>query len=266
MLTSLEVSQFQAFGYISLRGAIQEPELANLDAVFERVMADAPVYNYFANNGTRTFAPFVQADPALAALIENPTMLEAMRDIWGRECLYNGGSDMWINRDDTPWHTDGKPGRHELTLKAAIYLDEQTDEQGSLNLIPGTHLPEFSGTLFRACGEYDRGRPRLRLDPCAVPGAVSVHTCPGDIVLWDNRLWHSAFRRRDGRPRRALFIGFTPDPGEDVLAVNNLRLTVAQHVNEAMPLVYPKALSVDDNPARLRMVERLEELGVENVR
>ena len=266
MLTSAEIGQFQAFGYIPLRGAIPEAERTHLETVFERVMADAPVYNYFADNGTQTLSPFVQADPALSALVENAAMLEAMRDIWGRECLYNGGSDMWINRDDTPWHTDGKPGRHELTLKAAIYLDEQTGEQGSLNLLPGSHLPEFSAALFRGCGEYDRGRPRLRLDPRAVPGAVSVHTRPGDIVLWDNRLWHSAFRRQDGRPRRALFVGFTPDPGEDVLAIGNLRRTVADHLSETMPVLFPEAMPADASPARMRMAARLEELGVENVR
>ena len=266
MLTEVEVAQFRAFGYVLIRGAIGESELANLEAAFARVMADAPVYNYFAENGTQTLMQFLELDPAFSVLMENPAMLEAMRDIWGRECLYNGGSDMWLNRDDTPWHTDGKPGRHELTLKVAIYLDEQTREQGSLNLIPGSHLPEYSAVLFRACGVYDKGRPRLKLDPLDVPGAVPVHTRPGDIVLWDNRLWHSAFRRQDGRARRTLFIGFTPDPGDDVLAIGNLRKTVAAHLTETTPVVYPEAMPADANPARLRMAERLEELGVENVR
>ena len=45
MLTSTEIGQFQTFGYIPLRGAIPEPELTHLETVFERVMADAPVYN-----------------------------------------------------------------------------------------------------------------------------------------------------------------------------------------------------------------------------
>ena len=80
-----------------------------------------------------------------------------------------------------------------------------TAEQGSLNLLPGTHLPESSDNLFRSYGYFDRSRLRLRLHPREVPGVVSLHTMPGDVVIWDTRSWHSAFKRKDGQARRALF-------------------------------------------------------------
>ena len=66
--------------------------------------------------------PFVQTSEAFWFLIEHPNIMEAMRDIWGTECLYTAGSDMWSNFDDTPWHSDGDPGRLTKTLKIAIYL------------------------------------------------------------------------------------------------------------------------------------------------
>ena len=266
MLSDLEVGQFWTFGFTILKGCLSEKEVECLQETHSRVIAEAPVYNYFAENSTRMLGPFVQADDTFADLIEHPGVMEAMRDIWGTECLYIAGSDMWVNRDDTPWHTDGQPGRHTITLKTAIYLDEQSKDFGSLNLIPGSHHPEYSAALFRSCGYWDKGRPRLRLNPHAIPGTVSVQTRPGDVVLWDNRLWHSAFKRKDGRPRRTMFIGYMPDPQDDLLAIKDLRTTVEAHLNEGQPFVYSKEMMEKGNARREKMAARLEELGVERVR
>lgn len=266
MLSDQEVGRFCAFGFIVLRNCLSEAEVDNLQQAHDRVIADAPVYNYFAENGTRMLSPFVQADPSFAELIEHPGVMQAMRSIWGTECIYIAGSDMWSNRDDTPWHTDGNPGRHTVTLKTAIYLDEQDEAQGSLNLIPGSHHAGFSAALFRSCGYWDRGRPRLHLEPGAVPGAVSVRTRPGDVVLWDNRLWHSAFRRMDGSPRRTMFIGYMPDPGEDLLAIQELRMTVAAGLGDREPFVYSREMMTKGGAGREKMAARMEELGVERVR
>ena len=266
MLSDLEVGQFRTFGFIALRSCLTEREVKELQEAHDRVIAGAPEYNYFAENGTRMLSPFVQADNAFARLIEHPRVMEAMRDIWGTECLYIGGSDMWANRDDTPWHTDGQPGRQTVTLKTAVYLDEQDRDLGSLNLIPGSHHPEFSAALFRSCGYWDRGRPRLRLDPHAIPGSVFLRTRPGDVVLWDNRLWHSAFRRKDGDPRRTMFIGYMPDPRDDLLAVRDLRAAVEAHLSEEQPFVYSREMMRKGSGGREKMASRLEGLGVERVR
>ncbi len=158
------------------------------------------------------------------------------------------------------------PGEKGLTLKTAFYLDEQDENQGALNVIPGSHHPEFCAAVFRGCGYWDERRPRLRLDPHDIPGAVSLQTIPGDVVLWDNRLWHSAFRRSDGRPRRTMFIGYTPDPLDDLLEISALRATVGAHLQGDYPLVYSRAMMRKGGQAREKMAARLESLGVDNVR
>ena len=267
MLSELEIGQFRGFGYVVLRDCLSPGEVHGLQEAHDRVIAEAPINNYFGGCvGTRTVSPFVEADDTFGALIEHSGVLEAMRDIWGTECLYNGGSDMWANLDDTPWHSDGQPGREQISLKTAIYLDEQDNEQGPLNVIPGSHHPEYCAAIFRSCGYWDDRRPRLRFDPHDVPGSVSLPTRPGDVVLWDNRLWHSAFRRKDGRPRRTMFIGYTPDPLDDLLAISGLRATVRAHLSEEYPFVYSKEMMRKGGQAREKMAARLEELGVENVR
>ena len=232
MLSDLEVGQFWTFGFTVLRGCLSEKEVDRLQEAHSRVIGDAPVYNYFAENGTRMLGPFVQADDAFADLIEQPGVMEAMRDIWGTECLYIAGSDMWANRDDTPWHTDGQPGRHTVTLKTSIYLDEQSKDFGSLNLIPGVATtPNTRRHSSDPAVTGIEGDPAYASIPMQFRESLSVQTRPGDVVLWDTRLWHSAFKRKDGRPRRTMFIGYMPDPQDDLLALKDLRTTVEAHLN-----------------------------------
>ena len=88
MLSDLEVGQFRTFGFIVLRSCLEESEVMNLQEAHDRVIAKAPAYDYFAENGTRMLSPFVQADDAFDRLIEHPGVMGAMRDIWGTECLY----------------------------------------------------------------------------------------------------------------------------------------------------------------------------------
>ena len=85
-------------------------------------------------------------------------------------------------------------------------------------------------------------------------------------MLWDNRLWHSAFKRKDGRPRRTLFIGYMPDPRDDLLAVRDLRAAIEAHLSEEQPFVYSREMLRKGVAGREKMVARLEELGVERVR
>lgn len=268
MLSDVEVSQFRAFGFIVLKGCLSAEEMRGLEEAYERVIPDAPVYNYFGNNNSHVLNPFVQADDRFAALIEHPRIMEAMRDIYGTECLYTTGSDLWANRDDTPWHSDGRPGRRVVGVKTSIYLDEQDRDSGALNVIPGSHHPAFCAAIFQAYGYWATAtsRPRLRLDPRAVPGAFAIPTRPGDVVLWDTRLWHSAFRRKDGRPRRAMFISYMPDPQDDLLALSDLRAAVQASLGERKPFIYSKEMMAKGGPAREKMAARLEALGVERVR
>ena len=268
MLSQLEVGQFHAFGFMVLRNCLSEDEFEQVEKAYTRLIATAPRYDYFSNIGTRMTSSFVYEDESLGNLIEHSKVMEAMRDIWGTECLYLGGQDMWENRDYTPWHCDGKPAQDTVTLKTALYLDEQDKDTGSLNVIPGSHHPDFSATLFQSCGYWEKngGRPRLKLDPENIPGALSLHTQPGDVILWNNHIWHSAFKRKDGLPRRTLFIGYMPDPGNDLLKILELRNQVKQHLSEDRPYLYNEQMMRNASPARNKMVARLEELGVENVR
>ncbi len=170
---------------------------------------------------------------------------------------------MWWNLDETPWHSDTAVGHHAQAMQIAWYLDETTAEQGSLRLIPGTHHPEFNRALFANCGRWDEGRGRLRLEPSEVPG-VAIHTQPGDAVMFDNRIYHSALKRKDGRARRNLFFQYMRDPVDELEALGLLRLSVSSRTSDKRPYLYSDRLMAHNLPALRSMAERLRELGVPN--
>jgi hypothetical protein len=262
-LTKNEIAGYHAFGYLLLKGCLTPEETAELEAAYERVMVEAPRYDYFDTGGTRSLNGCEEKDAVLARFLAHPKVIDAMCQLWGAPGIFVG-SDIWSNMDDTPWHTDGMPGRVRGTVKVTTYLDEMTAEQGSLNLLPGTHLPASSKNLFESLGYFDRSRPRLRIPPDEVPGVFSVHTMPGDVAIWDTRLWHSAFKRKDGKARRALFFSFVPDLSEDVFQEEFVRQCVKDHRKEDTPFYGPNLVTCGA-PAIQQMVERLAELGVENV-
>jgi hypothetical protein len=259
VLTDLEVGQFHAFGFTVLRSCLTFEEMAVLEDTYNEVIANAPSYDYFGSAGTRTLLHFVEHDDNFAALVGHPRVMEAMRDIWGRECLYFA-SDMWLNMDDTPWHSDGQPGRQALSIKVTIYLDSMTAEQGALNVIPGSHQPDFCAAIMQHCGFWDQRRPRLRMDRDLVPGAIAIASDPGDIVIWDNRMWHSAWRRRDGKPRRALFLNYIPDPGDDLIAIDDLHQALELFLSRERSYIYNQRVLQKGGPAVQQMARRLDAL------
>ena len=50
MLTSLQVGQFRALGFLKLEGCLTSEEMADFEAAYERLIADAPAYDYFEDN------------------------------------------------------------------------------------------------------------------------------------------------------------------------------------------------------------------------
>ena len=269
MLTEVEVGQFVAFGYVLLRNCLRPDEVRTLQEAFDRVSKSAPGLDQFGTGGSTRLAPFVEADGSFGALVEHPGIMEAMRDIDGTEFLYSGSSDLTANLDDVFWHCDGIPGRQPRIAKTAIYLDELSDGDGALNVIPGSHHPGFSAALFRSygpLGEEYRRRSHDQITRDNIPGAVPIHTKPGDVVLWDNRLWHSAWKRSDSSRRRNMFISYMRDPLDDPIGARELREFLASHLTEQGSVIYSKEMMRRGGPAREKMADRLEELGVANVR
>ncbi len=81
-----------------------------------------------------------------------------------------------------------------LSLKVSYWLSDcSKPDRGNMFVVPGSHL----------CNHLD-----LPEDRSAPPGAVAICCQPGDAVLFDRRLWHSASPNNSDVTRKAIFIGY----------------------------------------------------------
>ena len=82
----------------------------------------------------------------------------------------------------------------------------------------------------RETADFDSTYTRLIVESeahdyfAAPPGAVAVATRPGDVVLFDTRIWHAAPAGPGGR--RNAFIQYVPDPGDSALRQQQVRAAI----------------------------------------
>jgi hypothetical protein len=102
---------------------------------------------------------------------------------------------------DTRWHSDGYGGRGGLRhIKLAFHLDPLTRATGALRVIPGCHRvgEPFADQVER---EIRDSQTLWGVAGSDVP-AVALETQPGDVVVFNHDLKHSAW---GGSQRRRMF-------------------------------------------------------------
>lgn len=92
-----------------------------------------------------------------------------------------------------PMHIDSfvpYGGAHVFVMQCSIILEDQSAENGSTVVVPGSHL-------------YER-----YADQDSFYDAVPITSQAGDIVLWDSRLWHGTTANQTGGTRWAMIATF----------------------------------------------------------
>jgi ectoine hydroxylase len=124
----------------------------------------------------------------------------------------------WPWHDDYSfWHLeDGMPGPYALTV--AVFLDEVTDLNGPMMLVPGSHLEHEFGTLRAdATGawqenvsvdlRYQSSRSRVT-DLARRYGVKSCVGTPGSLLFFDCRVLHASAGNISPFARRIAFITY----------------------------------------------------------
>ena len=111
------------------------------------------------------------------------------------------------------WHTDGLRDIFNLRLpppqlNVGLHLDDISEADGGLRILPATHKQGFFSTCFRKF-YFLYHRPD--------PGELAVETRAGDLTVHDGRLWHRvAQSTRTGQRslRRAIYVPYLTGPYE----------------------------------------------------
>ena len=273
MLSDEQIDHYRTFGFVVLRGYLDERETAELGAEMDRAHRDA----FGARFAERLdedgmpghYLPMMsrQRTPLSLGLVEDPRFLGAARKLVGAAVVPTYAEGILLF-DQAGFHDDAGPG--VKAVKFVAYLEALTAATGALRLLPGSHHQDFSASV-RA---WDRRNPigdaeQLRRQVGGLPLYVA-ETQPGDVIAFDWHTWHTSIR---GRDRRQWRVSYVRDPVtaeeierfKDVVIDSDLALLDDEpdYDRAAYPLYDEHWLAPDSaQTERVALSSRMRELGM----
>ncbi|MEO0321644.1 MAG: phytanoyl-CoA dioxygenase family protein [Myxococcota bacterium] len=189
--------------------------------------------------GGRTVRRLLRAyarDAAFREHVHDPTIVARVAAALGEEpvrfCPAHHNCVMTkqpTHSSDTGWHRDIRYwsfARPNL-VTTWLALTEESSEQGSLWVVPGSHRLDLEAERFDAMSFLDPDRPE---NAVLLREAVSVELAPGDLLLFHARLLHFATRNHTARPKLAAVFTFlggdnAPVPGTRSASLRSVALS-----------------------------------------
>ena len=215
MLSREQIAHFRTFGFLVIRQAFTGDEVGALIREVDESYAEKTARK--ADGSDSMWASgLVEEKPALTKLVEDDRIYLSTQYLLGGDCIWIGSEIMWgidPKLADHNWHFDGHKSARHLDYprtKIMLYLDSQRRDTGALRVIPGSHRDPLHKSLFPLQDAHLGG------DPCpyGVEGpqvpACAVDTDPGDIVFFNQWLYHAVYGK-EGK-RRVIIFKFGPRP------------------------------------------------------
>lgn len=240
--TASELEQFQQLGFFARSRVFSEAELGPLRDAAERAHQvileaaeaeiDTPVeridnQRYQVLRGStvkwewrdelravRSMEPCHHLDPRLAALVDDPRLWGPARSVLGCEALSLFSDKLNVKRPGGapfPWHQESPywtygAERLDRIVSALCYLDDASEENGCLWVIPGSHA------LGRLPGLVERGTlGALYTDVRGVPGTPRPIELPaGSVLTFHRDLVHGSRSNRSHHSRRVFVAAYQP--------------------------------------------------------
>jgi Phytanoyl-CoA dioxygenase (PhyH) len=192
MVGNEDAAALRTDGFVVLRRAFDAERLsAEVDAALSDGHRDAPLNTGTAGNRFRYVPMMCERTPvsvALADALAGPAatfLRRAVIPVRAKGTRYAGA---------TAWHRDSE--LDVATIGFVAYLEPLTVDRGALRVLPGSHRGRTT--------ESPTGLP----DEDRVVGRA-LETEPGDVIVFDERLWHGS---AGGVERRQWRTDFVPDP------------------------------------------------------
>jgi len=211
-LTEQQLARFQTFGFLAFPGLLGD-RVERITQEFEAIWAaNGGGHNGRAHDGSARSCSvqFIDQSAYLSTLLDDPRIQGIAASILGDDFNYMG-SDGNYYVGDTQWHPDAGgmlPGYH--LIKIALYLDPVRKDSGCLRVIPGSHREPFHSALR----PLQQHRGETPVYPFGATGeqipAYPLESDPGDVVLFNQALWHASFG--GGNRRRMFTLNFTAAP------------------------------------------------------
>jgi phytanoyl-CoA hydroxylase len=221
-LTAAQVEQYQEVGYTSIEAALPAATLDELRNLTDQLLEEArglaesderfdlePSHSAKTPRVRRLKSPYLHW-PFFDRLLRDPVVLDAIEPLLGPDIrLHNNKLNVKAPGFGAPveWHQDWAfyPHTNDDGLAVGIYLDEVTDENSPMMVVPGTHR----GPLFdhhtdgSFCGAIDPTRCDLDFER-----AVPLTGPAGTMTIHHVRAVHGSRLNQSDQPRRLLLQGY----------------------------------------------------------
>lgn len=267
MLSELEITQFEVFGFVVLRGFLTQQDIDTLNAEFDVALERAEATMERASFRKQlNWWNFMPDTPFTASLLEQPRFLDKVKQLLGDDVVASFSASNSFSGDRTDWHPDTSQ-KNWRGLKFGIYLQSLDGSNGALRLIPGSHrepmhsefkrIPLKEGFAHSDVLLQDDG---LTVDQ--VPSHIAAVEC-GDVLIFDNYAWHGSYG--GGEDRRLITMGYfaAPKTPEQEQAVRE-QVTAESKIRGIFPLLQRDPFwldNPDNNPERAKWIATLRKYG-----
>ncbi len=263
MLTTEQIAHFETFGFVVRRQCFSATEIAEISSAFDDVLTADRKGRPFDGASRQAVLGFIEKRPLLSGLAEDDRIYQPLEQLLGPGFVWIG-SDGNLYVGDTSWHPDGSVldyGR----IKVAFYLDRVTKDTGCLRVIPGSHQLPLHAALDPLLGQRaDSNHRPFDTDGPGVP-SFPLESQPGDVVFFNQNLWHAAFGGKTGRRMFTMNFGAQPSKDEHIDFLKRVYQSNLKHVENMQytqsARVYEDAFLYSEQPRIKGMVDKLVELG-----
>jgi hypothetical protein len=189
------------FGFVVLRGFVEPRALsAEFDASMRAAFADpGHLKAGAAGNEFRYVPTMCERTPVSLSLLRR--LAPVASELLGAPVLPSRAKATTY-RGSTGWHRDtALPVR---SVGFALYLEPLGAADGALRVLPGSHRAEYGATVAAYAAQ------------AADMPSVAVPTVPGDVIAFDEHLYHASSGGDLRRQWRVDFVADVPG-GEDAL-------------------------------------------------
>ena len=213
-ITARDRLHFRTFGFVVLRQAIDATLVTSLAAEADHVVRDATGACFGeAGDDGGIAGHFIPATcehtpismrlaqdlaPAAEALLQMPLLFVLAH----HNFLF----------DATAWHND--TGHSVPSVKALAYLDPLGADTGALRVLPGSHALPASHLAPIMADETPFDEARWRRATRDIP-CHAIDSQPGDVILFEEHLWHASIDGKDRRLWSAMFVQDPKTPDEE---------------------------------------------------
>lgn len=270
-----QIDHLNAFGFVVLKSLFRSDEMKIIEAAAQEIWnEDARDHERLEER--QQVNGIVERSAFLTSLLCDDRIYESVRVILGNDLIWIG-SDGSRYFENTGWHSDGS-NFDCRRIKALFYLDRLTRDTGSLRVFPGSHKGDFHRVLTSLLQRSDlrmtpygvrapfREHSNLRvfgMSPFDLP-AWAVETNPGDVVFFDQNIWHSSYGGKPGRALISMTFGESPRTEQALAFVGQMYAGQLEHVRTRQwsprTELFGEQFLRDQRPRLKRMLSAIDKL------